>query len=96
MSRVSAEVTLCELRTTPLSVDEVLDSVRAPGAGAVCVFIGTIRNVDEDKTVAVTGYRSARIGPVPQVRPVASFTACFSRSPLSTGSAASRSGKLPS
>jgi len=56
MSRVSAEVTLCELRTTPLSVDEVLDSVRAPGAGAVCVFIGTIRNVDEDKTVAALDY----------------------------------------
>ena len=34
-------------------------------------------DMDEDKTVAVTGYRSARIGPVPQVRPAASLSELY-------------------
>lgn len=37
---------LTGLRDAPLSVDEVLSSVRDPRAGAVALFIGTVRDHD--------------------------------------------------
>jgi molybdopterin synthase catalytic subunit len=42
----------CALRDAPLSVDEATAFVRAPGAGAVVVFIGTVR-VDNDGRAVV-------------------------------------------
>lgn len=37
---------LLGIRSTPLSVDEALDAVADPRAGAVAVFIGTVRDHD--------------------------------------------------
>lgn len=39
-------VPLIGIRSTPLSVDEALDAVAGPKAGAVAVFIGTVRDHD--------------------------------------------------
>lgn len=46
-------IRLAELRSTPLSVDEVLAAVADPAAGGTAVFVGTVR--DEDHRRAVTG-----------------------------------------
>jgi molybdopterin synthase catalytic subunit len=35
---------LVALRDSPLSIDEVVEHVRHRGAGAVCVFLGTVRD----------------------------------------------------
>ncbi|MGO0576675.1 molybdenum cofactor biosynthesis protein MoaE [Ornithinimicrobium panacihumi] len=38
-----------ELRETPLSVDEALAAVTHPRAGAVAIFVGTVREHDEGR-----------------------------------------------
>lgn len=43
---------MMDVRETPLSVDEVLASVRRPGAGGIAVFVGVVR--DESAGRAVT------------------------------------------
>ncbi|MGB5952982.1 MAG: molybdenum cofactor biosynthesis protein MoaE [Ornithinimicrobium sp.] len=42
----AAHAPLIGIRSTPLSVDEALDAVADPKAGAVAVFIGTVRDHD--------------------------------------------------
>ena len=51
-----AEVMLAELREVPLSVDEVLDAVRHPRAGAVATFVGVVRGQDHGRSVDALDY----------------------------------------
>lgn len=52
----TAVVRLAAIRSEPLSVDEVLAAVRRPAAGGVAVFIGTVRDHDDDRPVALLDY----------------------------------------
>lgn len=49
-------VRLLDVRATPLSVDEVLAAVADPAAGGTVVFIGTVRDHDDDRAVGQLGY----------------------------------------
>jgi len=49
---------LVALRATPLSVDEALAHVRHAGAGASCVFLGTVRDRNEGRTVVKLEYEA--------------------------------------
>ena len=49
-------IRLLAVRETALSVDEVLAAVADPRAGGVVVFLGTVRNHDEAKSVEQLGY----------------------------------------
>ena len=51
-----AVVRMLEVRDSPLSVDEVLHAVRDRAAGAVVVFVGTVRERDSDRDVTALGY----------------------------------------
>jgi molybdopterin synthase catalytic subunit len=53
---MSGQVRLCALRDEPLSVDEVLAAVGDPAAGGVCVFVGTVRDVDQEREVSALDY----------------------------------------
>ncbi len=46
---------LVRVTSDPLSVDEALAAVADPGAGGICVFVGTVR--DQSKAGDVTGLR---------------------------------------
>lgn len=63
-------IRLIDVRDTPLSVDEVIAAVGAPGAGGITVFIGTVRDNDSDKDVETLGY-SAHPTAVARMREVA-------------------------
>ena len=49
---------LVDLRESPLSVDEVLSSVRDSSAGAVCVFVGMVRESNEGRAVTKLEYEA--------------------------------------
>ncbi|TMR03796.1 molybdenum cofactor biosynthesis protein MoaE [Actinomadura soli] len=49
-------IRLIGVRDEPLSVDEVLAAVAAPGAGGTALFIGTVRDHDHARTVTGLGY----------------------------------------
>lgn len=49
---------LTGIRETPLSVDEVLDAVRDPHAGAVALFVGMVRDHDHGQDVTHLTYSS--------------------------------------
>ncbi len=49
-------ITLLGIRDLPLSVDEVLAAVRDPSVGGTAVFVGTVRELDEDRPVRALGY----------------------------------------
>jgi molybdopterin synthase catalytic subunit len=49
-------VRLVAVRETALSVDEVLASVRADGAGGLVLFVGTVREVDGGRSVVRLDY----------------------------------------
>jgi molybdopterin synthase catalytic subunit len=49
---------LLALRDTPLSVDEATAHVSHPGAGAVCVFLGAVRDVNEGRAVVKLEYEA--------------------------------------
>ncbi len=51
-----SRVLLLAVRETPLSVDEVYEAVRDPGAGGVVVFVGAVRDVDAGKAVERLDY----------------------------------------
>ena len=55
---VAPEVVLAEIRESPLSVDEVLDAVRHPGAGGIATFIGVVRGHDQGRAVVALDYTS--------------------------------------
>jgi molybdenum cofactor biosynthesis protein MoaC len=50
-----ALVALC---ADPLSIDEAIASVRHPGAGAVCAFLGVVRDHNEGRPVAKLEYEA--------------------------------------
>ena len=54
----SGRLRLIDIRDTPLSLDEVFDAVRDPAAGGIALFVGTVRSVDEDRTVEQLSYSS--------------------------------------
>src|SRR5438045_3867147 len=55
---VEPGVVLADIRDTPLSVDEVVDAVRHPAAGAVVTFIGYVREHDHGESVDALDYTS--------------------------------------
>ncbi len=50
--------TLAEVRETPLSVDEVLEHVRAPHVGGIATFLGVVRDHHAGKAVARLDYEA--------------------------------------
>ena len=51
-------VALVALRDVPLSVDEVLDSVRHPTCGGVALFVGVVRDHDHGEPVTALDYEA--------------------------------------
>jgi molybdopterin synthase catalytic subunit len=51
-----AVVVLADIRESALSVDEVLDAVRHPRAGAIATFVGVVREQDHDREVESLEY----------------------------------------
>jgi molybdopterin synthase catalytic subunit len=49
-------VRLAEIRTTALSVDEVIAAVGGHAVGGIVVFLGTVRDHDHDRAVASLDY----------------------------------------
>ncbi|MHB8695947.1 MAG: molybdenum cofactor biosynthesis protein MoaE [Solirubrobacteraceae bacterium] len=49
---------LVALRQEPPSIDEAVASVKHAGAGAVCVFLGTVRDVNDGKPVVLLEYQA--------------------------------------
>jgi molybdopterin synthase catalytic subunit len=47
---------MAEFRTEPLSVDEVRAAVASPAAGAIALFVGTVRDHDHERAVAALSY----------------------------------------
>jgi molybdopterin synthase catalytic subunit len=52
----STHLRLLDIRDRPLSLDEVFDAVRDPAAGGIAMFVGTVRDVDEDQQVEQLSY----------------------------------------
>lgn len=52
----TTEVVLAGVRDTPLSVDELVQAVRHPQAGAVVTFIGYVRDHDHGSSVEILEY----------------------------------------
>ena len=46
------------MRDAPLSVDEAIAAVKHPGAGAVCVFLGAVRDVNDGRSVVKLEYEA--------------------------------------
>jgi molybdopterin synthase catalytic subunit len=56
----ASAATFADLRDGPLSVDEIIARVARPGAGASCVFLGTVRDVNEGRRVVKLEYEAYR------------------------------------
>jgi len=52
----STVVRLCDLRETPLSVDEVLAALEDDASGGLTVFVGRVRDHDHEKGVVGLDY----------------------------------------
>jgi molybdopterin synthase catalytic subunit len=63
-------IRLAEVRSTPLSVDEVRGAVADPAAGGIALFAGAVRDHDEGKTVTSLSYTAHPSAP-DQLRQVA-------------------------
>ena len=61
---------MAEFRAEPLSVDEVQAAVADPAAGAIALFVGTVRDHDHGRAVAELSY-SAHPSGAEQLRLVA-------------------------
>jgi molybdopterin synthase catalytic subunit len=61
---------MAEFRTEPLSVDEVRLAVADPAAGAIALFVGTVRDHDHGRAVSALSY-SAHPSGAEQLREVA-------------------------
>ncbi|CAN5893099.1 molybdenum cofactor biosynthesis protein MoaE [soil metagenome] len=48
--------TVVDIRETPLSIDEVVKNVTRPGAGAVAIFSGVVRDESEGRVVTRLDY----------------------------------------
>jgi molybdopterin synthase catalytic subunit len=55
-SGVSGVVRLAEVRSTELSVDEVIAAVRGDTVGGIVIFIGTVRDHDHSRAVTSLDY----------------------------------------
>ena len=53
---MTGQIALCEIRSEPLSVDEVLAAVEDPAAGGVVSFTGLVRREDEGRDVVALDY----------------------------------------
>jgi molybdopterin synthase catalytic subunit len=82
---------MAEFRTEPLSVDEVRSAVADPAAGAIALFIGTVRDHDHGRAVAELSY-SAHPSGAEQLRQVAEKVAA--RFPVRALAAVHRTGNL--
>ncbi len=82
---------MAEFRTEPLSVDEVHAAVADPAAGAIALFIGTVRDHDHGRAVAELSY-SAHPSGAEQLRLVAEKVAA--RFPVRALAAVHRTGDL--
>jgi len=51
-------VTLFEVREAPLSADEALAAVRRPEAGGIALFLGTVRDHNDDRPVTLLEYEA--------------------------------------
>jgi molybdopterin synthase catalytic subunit len=51
-------MSLCALRDRKLSVDEATAAVERPGAGAIAVFVGTVRDENEGRPVTLLEYEA--------------------------------------
>jgi molybdopterin synthase catalytic subunit len=71
---VSDVIRLLDIREDPLSVDEVYSAVLDESAGAVDVFIGTVRGEDRGRAVARLGY-TAHPSAIERLREVAEAVA---------------------
>jgi molybdopterin synthase catalytic subunit len=49
---------LVAMRDAPLSVDEAIAAVKHAGAGAVCVFLGNVRDTNEGRAVVKLEYEA--------------------------------------
>lgn len=67
-------VRLIAIRDTELSVDEVRAAVAGPGAGAIALFVGAVRNTDHDQGVRGLSY-SAHPSAEAELRRVAEMIA---------------------
>jgi molybdopterin synthase catalytic subunit len=47
-----------ELRRTPLGMDEVIEAVGHPGAGAIDVFVGVVRDTSDGRSVTRLDYEA--------------------------------------
>jgi molybdopterin synthase catalytic subunit len=82
---------MAEFRTEPLSVDEVRTAVADPSAGAIALFVGTVRDHDDGRAVAELSY-SAHPSGTEQLRAVAEKVAA--RFPVRALAALHRTGDL--
>lgn len=82
---------MAEFRTEPLSVDEVRAAVAEPAAGAIALFVGTVRDHDHGRAVAALSY-SAHPSGAEQLRQVAEKVA--GRFPVRALAAVHRVGDL--
>ncbi len=55
---VAGGARLAEVRTTPLSIDEVVAAVRHPSAGGIAIFLGVVRDHHEGKPVTRLDYEA--------------------------------------
>jgi molybdopterin synthase catalytic subunit len=51
-----SQIRLIAIKDTALSVDEVRNAIADPAAGGEVLFVGTVRNHDDDKGVTGLGY----------------------------------------
>jgi molybdopterin synthase catalytic subunit len=70
-------IRLAELRSEPLSVDELRAAVTDPGAGGIVLFAGVVRDTDHDKDVVRLSY-SAHPSAAAELRRVAEKVAAGS------------------
>jgi molybdopterin synthase catalytic subunit len=62
---------LLALRQTPPSVDEAIAHVKHAGAGAVCVFLGTVRDVNDGRAVVKLEYEAYESMALAEMRRIA-------------------------
>jgi molybdopterin synthase catalytic subunit len=55
-------IRIAEFRTEPLSVDEVRTAVADPSAGAIALFVGTVRDHDHGRAVSELSYSAHPTG----------------------------------
>jgi molybdopterin synthase catalytic subunit len=60
-----------DLRDTRLSVDEAIDRVKHAGAGAVCFFLGMVRDVNDGRAVVGIEYEAYASMAVAEMRRIA-------------------------